>query len=298
MKQKRIKKRVDNSNLKPEMKPVVKWTAKDSVFTNLFKEPKYLLRLYKALHPEDTSVTESDLMDVTINNVLTDSQYNDLGFRVRDIVVILIEAQSTWSENIIIRLMMYLIQTYNQYFTETKADLYSTTKVKLPKPELYVIYTGNESHPEKYITLKDEFFGGQDTDVDARVKVITASMSGDIINQYIEFTHILNDQVRQLGRTREAVEETIKICKDKNVLMEYLETREKEVIDIMTALYDEQEVVDRHIESRIREANIQTTVEDFQLFGKTIAEAIDIIIKKYKLSKDEAEEKVKKYWVN
>ena len=28
---------------------------KDSVFTNLFQDKKYLLQLYKALHPEDTT---------------------------------------------------------------------------------------------------------------------------------------------------------------------------------------------------------------------------------------------------
>ena len=33
---------------------------KDSVFTNLFQDKKYLLRLYKALHPEDGNVTEED----------------------------------------------------------------------------------------------------------------------------------------------------------------------------------------------------------------------------------------------
>ncbi len=39
---------------------------KDSVFTNLFQDKKYLLRLYQALHPEDSGVTEDDIKDVTI----------------------------------------------------------------------------------------------------------------------------------------------------------------------------------------------------------------------------------------
>ena len=290
------KKRVTNPNIKPKMNPVVKWTAKDSVFTNLFKEPKYLLRLYQALHPEDKKVTEKDLMDVTINNVLTNGQYNDLGFRVRDRLLILIEAQSKWSENIIIRILLYLMQTYNQYFTDTKADLYNNTKIKLPKPELYVIYTGDENHTEDYITLKDEFFGGQDADVDARVRVITSSVSGDIINQYIEFTNVLNDQVKKSGRTREAIEETIRICKDKDVLKEYLETREKEVIDIMTALYDEQEVVDRHIASIARESEIKGLIEAFQLMGKNESETSDAVVVKYGVLDTEAKDKVKLYW--
>ena len=40
---------------------VVKHTIKDSVFTNLFKEKKYLVQLYHALHPERKGVTEEDI---------------------------------------------------------------------------------------------------------------------------------------------------------------------------------------------------------------------------------------------
>ena len=74
---------------------VMKRTIKDSVFTNLFQDKKYLLQLYKALHPEDTDITEDKLTDITIKNVLTDNIYNDLGFVVREgKIVILVESQS------------------------------------------------------------------------------------------------------------------------------------------------------------------------------------------------------------
>ena len=45
-----------------------KHTAKNSVFLDLFKDKKYLLALYKTLHPEDTKATENSLTDVTIEN--------------------------------------------------------------------------------------------------------------------------------------------------------------------------------------------------------------------------------------
>ncbi len=35
---------------------VAKYTIKDSIFTNLFQNKKYLLQLYKTLHPEDKNV--------------------------------------------------------------------------------------------------------------------------------------------------------------------------------------------------------------------------------------------------
>lgn len=48
------------------------------------KDFKKLLKLYKTLHPEDNTATEDSLTDVTIENVLTDKLYNDLGFIVNN----------------------------------------------------------------------------------------------------------------------------------------------------------------------------------------------------------------------
>ncbi len=56
------------------------------------------------------------------------------------------------------------------------------------------------------------------------------------------------------GRTQKSILEAIRICKDRNVLREYLESREKEVIDIMMALYDEEEIMRSYIESEVHEA--------------------------------------------
>jgi len=99
---------------------VMKYTIKDSVFTSVFKEKKYLLQLYKALHPEDEAATEDDLQDVTVSNVLVNDIFNDVGFRVGSTLLILIESQATWTSNIIFRALMYLVQTYREYFKETK----------------------------------------------------------------------------------------------------------------------------------------------------------------------------------
>ena len=74
-----------------------KRTIKNSVFSDLFGNKKYLLQLYQTLHPEDTGSTEDDLTDVTIQNVLTDDLYNDLAFRNGGRVIIMVESQSTWT---------------------------------------------------------------------------------------------------------------------------------------------------------------------------------------------------------
>lgn len=157
---------------------------KDSVFTNLFQDKKYLLRLYEALHPEDSDVTEDDIKDITIKHILVDADYNDLGFSVSGRLVILVESQSTWTLNIIIRALMYLIQTYHDYF---------------------------------------------------------------------------------------------KFCKNRNVLKEYLESKEQEVVDIMMTLFDDEQVLEAYAED-IKNNEARETAERMIKMRKLSLEEISLCV--------------------
>jgi hypothetical protein len=226
-----------------------KRNSKNSVFLDLFQDKNYLLKMYQTLHPEDTDTTQDELDIVTITNVLTDNLYNDLGVLVGDDkLLLLIEAQSTWTENILVRILLYLAHSYHEYFGESSQSLYKSTKVKMPKPELYVIYTGDRKGKPDVISLSEEFFGGTDVDVEVKAKVIYESNTDDIINQYIIFCKVFDDQRKLYGLTEQTVRETIRICKDRNVLREYLESREKEVVTIMMSLFDEEQIMKVYIE--------------------------------------------------
>jgi hypothetical protein len=163
--------------------------------------------------------------------------------------MILIEAQSTWTMNILIRILLYLAQSYHEYFQRTSQNYYKSKKVKMPKPELYVIFTGNKGEKPDKISLSKEFFEGANIDIEVRAKVIYESDNDDIINQYIIFCKVFNEQTRQHGMTRTAVTETIRICKNRNVLKEYLLNREKEVVTIMMSLFDEEQIIKSFINS-------------------------------------------------
>ena len=62
---------------------------------------------------------------------------------------------------IIIRALMYLIQTYHDYFKRTSQNLYGSKKVNMPKPELYLIYTGDRKNIPDTISLSKDFFLGK-----------------------------------------------------------------------------------------------------------------------------------------
>ena len=238
-----------------------KKTAKDSIFRDLFENPKYLLQLYQVLHPEDTEVTKEQISSVTIQNVLLDQMYNDLGFVVKERLLLLVEAQSTWSKNIVIRALLYLANTWKEYIQKNKLNIYGSGGMILPKPELYVIYTGERKERPEWISLSEEFFPGQDCFIDVKVRMLYDGKKGDILNQYVTFTKIYNEQVKQQGRTREAVLETIRICKDRKILKEYLESREKEVVDIMMTLFDQEYAVERYGDEKKAEGKAEGLAE-------------------------------------
>ena len=240
--------------LEPSEKQEAKHTAKDSVFTDLFAIPKYLLQLYRALHPEDQEITEENISNVTIHNVLLDQCYNDLGFLVGNRLLVLAEAQSTWTVNILVRSLMYLVQTWQEYVQSTGQNIYGSKRVELPRPELYVIYTGSRKRRPAYLRLSDEIFSGHECAVEVKVKMIYDGEKGDIISQYVAFTRIYNEQMKKYGRTRRAVLETIQICRDENILKEYLESREKEVVNIMMTLFDDEYILKTYIAEKEKEA--------------------------------------------
>ena len=127
-----------------------------------------------------------------------------------------------------------------------------------------MLYTGERQERPAEISLSKEFFGGKECAVDVKVKMIydgTVSEEtgeGDIINQYVIFTKVCNEQVKLYGRTKKAILETIRICKNRNVLREYLESREKEVVDIMMVLYDQEEAIQMYGESERYDEKVET----------------------------------------
>ena len=285
-------------------KTVVKRNIKDCVFTDLFGKKKYLRELYLALHPEDIDVTEDDLTDITIENVLTNALYNDLGFRVGNRLIILVEAQSTWSVNILVRSLLYVSTTYQQYIDERDLDVYAAKKIDIPKPELYVIFTGDRKNRPKELQLSKEFFPDEtDLALDVKVKMIYGDKKDDIIGQYVLFTKVYDEQRRLYGRTRKAIEETIQVCKERDVLKEYLESREGEVVTMMSTLFDYETIMKNHDATIRREerekANeraIASIVRVYKKMDGSMPDAIESVVSDYGYSKEDATAIVQKYW--
>ena len=75
--------------------------------------------------------------------------------------------------------------------------------------------------------MAKEFFDGEDSFVQIKVKIIKSSIPRDIIDQYINFCHIFKNQSRLHKDPLRAIFETIRICKEDDILKEYLYRKRK-----------------------------------------------------------------------
>lgn len=234
---------------------------KDSVFTFLFSQKEYTLETYKELHPEDTSVTSDDIRISSINNIFTRDLYNDIGFIVRDKLIVLMEAQSTWNPNMPLRLLLYLAETYKQYINDKQLNVYSKKQIKVPKPEFYLIYTGEDkTEPPDYMSIRNCFESASSM-FDLKVRVFSKANTL-LIGQYVVFSKVITERYKMPGDKASNVRDGIEYCIDHNVLKEFLSKHNMEVCDMITTLFDE--IFIREAEERERQLEFEAKLKEIE----------------------------------
>ena len=243
---KRVAKKTPKQKIKTseiELQKRTKRNTKDSVFTHLFSIPEYQLKMYQAQHPEDQTVCESDIETITRECVVAQHAHNDLGILIKNTLMVFVEAQSTWSVNVAIRLASYAIQSLMDYFRERDVYLYSSTKVECPRIELYAIFSCERESMPDTISLREEFFPNGGCDIDATVRVIQFDANKhDIINQYIAFCRVFDELRKKHGYSQKTIRETLHICRHKNILAEYVIKMENEIMNIMEYMFDQDNI--------------------------------------------------------
>ena len=152
--------------------------------------------------------------------------------------------------NLPLRMLMYVSETYKAYVVENELNLCAKKRLRLPRLELYVIYTGDEPDFPDMLRLSNSYVGTGSVDIS--VKVLRGSGKGNLVDQYIRFCRITDEVRKQPGNSEKGVKEIIRRCESENVLTTFLESRKKEVFDIMVTLFDE-EWVSKMYEKELRE---------------------------------------------
>lgn len=94
------------------------------------------------------------------------------------------------------------------------------------------------------------------------------------------FCKVFNEQTRRHGMTQAAVTETIRICKDRNVLRDYLRNREKEVVTIMMSLFDEEQIMKiytKDVEKETERKTAERMIKDGELSLEKIARYVPML---------------------
>ena len=220
---------------------------KDSVFVDLFgedtKAKENFLSLYNALHGSHLD-TVSALTPLRLEQVMYMSFYNDVSYLVDNKMIVLAEHQSTINPNMPIRCLEYVVRLYECILDAQ--ERYARSLIKIPTPEFYVFYNGQEEYPaETLLHLSDAFITKPEhIPLELEVKVLNINkhkgnkilQSCKPLAEYSAFVEIVR---RNIERDKEhGFENAIKECIQNGILKEYLQRKSKEVINMLIAEYD------------------------------------------------------------
>ena len=134
-----------------------------------------------------------------------------------------------------------------------------------------MIYSGNKKDVPDVLRLSD--LCGGEGGAEVIVKVLRGG-DNSIVGQYVAFCKIADEQRALYGLTKEAIQETIRICLERDILAPFLTARREEVVDIMEMLFSQEEVWELDRQEIAREARQEGHKEGRQEGRK---EGIDLI---------------------
>lgn len=236
----------------------IRRTFKDSVFCDLFgseERKENALSLYNALNK--TSYDDPESLELTtIGNVIYMRVKNDVSFLIGNEQV-LWEHQSTHNPNMPLRGLLYFARLYESWVHKNEKDIFSGTRINLPRPAYVVFYIGAEDRPEREVLRLSDSFMTTDADDEEPVLEVLATVINinegknreladacKVLADYAHFIALVREE-RENGRgSSDAVDNAIERCISEGCLADYLGRRRAEVKDLLLTEFD-QELHDR-----------------------------------------------------
>ena len=224
---------------------------KDSVFSTLFNNPDTLRELYSAI--EGVTIPPDMPIDInTLTDVLLKGKINDVSFTIDNRLVVLIEHQSSISENLPLRLLQYIGRVYEKIIPSEKH--FQKKLEKIPKPEFIVLYNGKEAFPDhKELRLSDAFMdvhglkqaesGVLPLELIVNVYNINQGHNHEMLKKCVtlEGYSVLISKVWEYKKSKlpldEALELAIKYCVENDVLKDFLREHGSEVYSMLYGEY-------------------------------------------------------------
>jgi len=220
---------------------------KDSVFVDFFGEDKNakanFLSLYNALHGTKLD-TSTELEPLRLEQVMYMAFRNDVACLIDGKIIVLIEHQSTINANMPLRFLQYAARLYERI--QNPRDRYLRRLKKIPTPEFYVFYNGEEDYPESAtLRLSDAFITAPEKpslELVVSVTNINYNKGSEILHTckpLKEYT-LFVDAVRRHTKldSENGFKNAIKECIQNDILREYLQRKSREVMNMLIAEYD------------------------------------------------------------
>ena len=222
--------------------------VRDTVFCRFMATKEHLLSLCNALN--NTQYNQSSEINInTLEGSFFSNIKNDISFLIDNLMVVLIEHQTTINPNMPLRFLSYIDELYRRYTSTFHEKIYGHKLVKLPAPEFFVFYDGDDTSFERQtLKLSDAFKTHSDNlELTVHVYNLAEGMNEELkarcapIGEYSSFSNTYKKFRRQGLEIDQAINETIQYCLTNGIMIEYLRNHQKEVIDMFGFEWNEKE---------------------------------------------------------
>ena len=258
-------------------------------------EGKNFVSLYKEMTGIEMPAEDIEFFDTS--SILFVKEYrNDVSFLTKNgKFFILIEHQSTISENMAIRLLIYYVELLKMYISMNHLHLFSTKAQKIPSAEFFVAYNGRNPQNDYVQKIKLNFLK-ETEDLNLSIKVHVKNINYDHIKSkdekstftgYSFFMDRINKCKDEGLLAAEAFEKAKEECLDNGLLIDYLNRKEfaNMAIKMYTNEEEKEDAREEGIEIGIKKEKIETAKKLLK-----IGLPIEIIMQGTELSKEEVME--------
>ncbi|MBQ5563599.1 MAG: Rpn family recombination-promoting nuclease/putative transposase [Clostridia bacterium] len=251
-----------------------KLKVRDSLFSSWFYTSdlaeEHAIDLYEKL----TGNVVHTAKKCRLEDVFFDQMRNDVSYEFDDKIVFFVEHQSTVNHNMPFRLLMYVGRVYEMLTNSDKTKKFRKKLFKIPTPEFYVLYNGDEPLDKTELKLSDAFKMSSDS-LELKVKVIDINLSAlkknglDHCKPLYEYSEVI-EQIKIRGAV-----EAIKYCIDNDIVADYIKQFGSEAFNMLFQDYDfeqdkkiyGEECLEEGIEKGIEKERHSTLESVKQLFG-------------------------------
>ena len=275
-----------------------KRTYKDSLFRDIFNDKKRLQSLYRAL--SGRMIPLQDIKRTTLRGTFFDDVKNDISFLAGNRHIVLMEHQSTLSDNMPLRMLWYVAKLYHRCVMPITP--YREKRIPLPAPHFFVLYNGEKEMPEKWELRLSDAFDENSGALELTVTVfnINYAENREILERchdlkcYSIFVAHVRESLANGLTLRQAIIVSVRYCKENDLLKDYFAQREQEeVLDMVNFKYDPELAMQARLEDA-REDGMEMGVRQGMKQGvkqgieQTLAKNLRNLVKNAKMTAKQA----------